>query len=253
MEAEKKWVCKVCKKTFAFESDLKRHLDRVKPCKPPSEDSLECPKCEKKYTNRDALNKHLKKCGKPDVKVVVEERQILAEQNQKLAVELAAAKKLIRDNKLIGFEYAENLNCYFNPDLTVLLGKPIRLRLVAMERFGVSLYIGLIGAIWFRDPPSNHSIKLAKSANKFKVVEDSKWIERPQTEVAARIQKFGYELVLKEFWSLDGVDEDVKKTTIANSERLEDPGELRVVIEVLNYYVKQAAGLAVEIPLTLKQ
>jgi hypothetical protein len=72
------YTCEVCQKEFNRKSSYDNHLSRKNPCKLDTSIDNQCSYCDKKYTTKFNLNKHLNNCAK----------KLIADDNKKQIEEL---------------------------------------------------------------------------------------------------------------------------------------------------------------------
>ena len=104
------YTCDTCKKEFNRKSSYDNHISRKNPCKLDISIDNQCPNCDKSYTTKFNLNKHLKSCTKKDL---VDNQQLQIDELKKLLFEQQKKiEELSKDNKEINQNVTLNENSH---------------------------------------------------------------------------------------------------------------------------------------------
>lgn len=99
---KKCYKCNICKKEFFIKRLYNNHLNRINPCKEFINIENKCINCNKIYSTRSNLNKHIKNCIKDTKKIITINNQFVTDEIKKII--LAQEKKineLVEINKYI--------------------------------------------------------------------------------------------------------------------------------------------------------
>ena len=99
------YTCNVCKKEFNRKSSYDNHMGRKKPCKLDTSIDNQCSYCDKKYTTKFNLNKHINSCPK---KVIDDDKQSQIDELKKLLLDQQMKiEELSKNNKEINHQMTE--------------------------------------------------------------------------------------------------------------------------------------------------
>jgi hypothetical protein len=108
------YVCDICKKEFNRKSTYDTHLIRKNPCKLDNSIDNQCQYCEKSYTTKFNLNKHLKSCAKKlledDKQQQINELKKLLFEHQKKLEELSKEKDKETNQNITVNDNSNNTN-----------------------------------------------------------------------------------------------------------------------------------------------
>jgi hypothetical protein len=198
------YTCNICNYTTKYKKDFIRHLNRKNKCDEEdlvynykdynsTEYKYICDHCNKEFTRKDSLKRHLKNRCKFK-KAIKETKEDIKDKLEDMLVEMSEMKKLIKNQKQIVNETKINNNIMVNNFGSENIDYITEKVLNNIMSYPKSSIPKLIKQIHFNpNHPENHNIRIKNKKLKYaEVKENNEWKLKHKRQVLDDLVDFGY-------------------------------------------------------------
>jgi hypothetical protein len=196
------YQCSRCQKVFPHKGTYERHVNRKFPCKIVGEIvRFACEFCDKTYTTKSNLNRHLKACKSKQNSEIEQRIDNMERKIEKLEIE---NKQLVVQNNVTNINNTINIVAYGKEDISRLTNKDFR----AIMRRGMLSVPELVKRIHFDEKcPENHNVYISNLRGKYgQIHDDNKWRLVDIKELLQQVFGDHYDILITKFKELMGID-----------------------------------------------